>query len=128
PGRRRGSTCRNSGAAVRMPVIGHRAAGTSSDAPRPNCRRRVPVLPLWTMRPEPLPILRIVAGTRAAVAMAEAATSRLGDRVAVTLVGPVPVPRGCRVDGIGVALPPAPVAAAVIDGLDPFDRTAVRAL
>lgn len=80
------------------------------------------------MRPDPTPRLRILAGTRDAVRLAEAAVLRFGDRVAVTLAGAVPVPRGCRVEGIGVA-PSLPVGtAAVIDGLDPFDRAAVRAL
>lgn len=82
------------------------------------------------MRPDPTPTLRIFAGTRDAIRLAEAATQRFGDRapVAVALAGPVPVPRGCRVDGIGVAAALAAGTVAVIDGLDPFDREAVRTL
>lgn len=76
------------------------------------------------------PALRIVAGTRDAARLAEAAAARFGERlpVTVTLAGGTPMPRGCRVDGIGVSAPLIAGAAAVVDGLDPFDREAVRAL
>lgn len=76
------------------------------------------------------PALRIVAGTRDAARLAEAAALRFGERlpVAVTLAGAAPVPRGCRVDGIGVPSALIAGSAAVVDGLDPFDRDAVRAL
>ncbi|MEQ8815475.1 MAG: precorrin-6A/cobalt-precorrin-6A reductase [Thalassobaculum sp.] len=82
----------------------------------------------------PLPTLRILAGTRAAVRLAEAAARHFGDRleVAVALAGASDTPRGCRVDAIsgwecfgGPALLAG--AAAVIDGLDPFARQAIRA-
>lgn len=85
------------------------------------------------MSPEPDPTLRILAGTRAAVRLAEAAAARFGDRleVAVSLAAAGPLPRGCRVDGIGTMTGSGPTAlagaSAVVDGLDPFAREAVRA-
>lgn len=80
-------------------------------------------------RDEPRPLLRILAGSRAAVRLAEAAAARHGDRVtvAVALAGAGAVPKGCRVDRIGGGIPPLADATAVIDGLDPFDRETVRA-
>lgn len=76
----------------------------------------------------PTSTLRVLAGTGPAVRLAEAAAARFGDRlqVAVTLAGTGVLPHGCRVDSIGGAAP-LDGAAAVIDGLDPFARTAVRA-
>lgn len=77
----------------------------------------------------PAPALRILAGTRAAVRLAEAAALRFADRleVAVSLAGVATPPRGCRVDAIGGSATGPARAAAVIDGLDPFAREAVRA-
>lgn len=81
------------------------------------------------------PTLRIVAGTDAAVRLAEAAATAFGEdlQVAVALSGIAAVPRGCRIDrigpfGSGVGTTDLDGAAVVIDGLDPFDRGAVRAL
>lgn len=74
--------------------------------------------------------VRVVAGTRAAIPLAEALAVQFSDRlrVAVTLAGTRRVPRvvGCTVDRMGDADPGDAVA--VIDALDPFDRRAVRAL
>lgn len=80
------------------------------------------------MIPEPAPTLRILAGTRPAVRLAEAVARRFGDRldVAVALAGIAVVPRGCRVDAIGAGTG-VPGPAALIDGLDPFAREAIRA-
>lgn len=77
-----------------------------------------------------IPVLRILAGTAAAVRLAEAAAARFGDRlvVGVSLVGIDKLPRGCRVDAIGSGPFGLAGAAAVIDGLDPFDREAVQAI
>jgi precorrin-6A/cobalt-precorrin-6A reductase len=82
------------------------------------------------MQRDPLPTLRVLAGTAAAVRLAEAAAVRFAGRlhVAVALgVDADRVPRGCRVDTIAGALPPLAGATAVIDGLNPFDRPAVQA-
>lgn len=92
------------------------------------------------MRPQPipthrLPILRIWAGTRAGVRLAEAAAARFGDGreggglvVVVALAGAATVPRGCRVDAIGGGPADLAGAAAAIDALDPFDRAGVKAV
>lgn len=130
-----------------LTAIGHIAtaavkgrAAATAELSRRNCRGPAGALRLRAMRADPtpslripslrIPSLRILAGTRDAVRLAEAATHRFGDRVpvAVALAGAVPVPRGCRVDGIGVAASLPAGTAAVIDGLDPFDGEAVRTL
>jgi len=82
------------------------------------------------MNPEPVPTLRILAGTRAAVRLAEAAALRFADRldVAVALSGVGAPPHGCRVDAIGIGPAVLGQATAVIDGLDPFAREAVRSV
>ncbi len=87
------------------------------------------------MRPEPIPTLRILAGTRAGVRLAEAAAARFGDgreggglEIAVALAGAGTVPRGCRVDAIGGGPACLTGAAVAIDALDPFDRAAVKAV
>lgn len=82
------------------------------------------------MSATPIPVLRILAGTAAAVRLAEAAAARFDHRleVAASLAGITTVPRGCRVDAIGAVSSGLADAAAVIDGLDPFDHEAVRAI
>lgn len=80
------------------------------------------------MPPEPLPVVRIFAGTRAAVRLATAMAARFEGRltVAVALCGNGPVPRGCLTDCIGDGVPDLAGAAAVIDSLDPFGRRLVQ--
>jgi precorrin-6A/cobalt-precorrin-6A reductase len=80
------------------------------------------------MCPQTAPTVRILAGTRAAVRLAAAAAARFDGRltVACALCGLAEVPRGCQVDRIGPGLPALDGTRAVIDGLDPFDRGAIR--
>ena len=80
------------------------------------------------MSPEPLPAVRIFAGTRAAVRLATALAAPFDRdlRVAVALCGIDLVPRGCLTDFIGAGVPDLAGTAAVIDGLSPFDRRLVQ--